>query len=96
MSVERRDALAAAGGKIVEDAHFAARGGEGASDVGAEEAGAAGDENFGSVGEHFRWPSSATTYEDCVLCAKRPPRSKASTPAFPLPAPSPAPAPGVR
>ena len=52
-SVERGDALALAGRKIVENAHFAAGGGERAGDVGAEESSATGDENFGSLGEHF-------------------------------------------
>jgi hypothetical protein len=52
-SVEGRDALATAGGQVVENADFTAARGQCASDVRAEEAGAAGDENFGSLGEHF-------------------------------------------
>jgi len=40
-----RDVSLRAGGEVVEDADFAARGGEGARDVRADEAGAAGDEN---------------------------------------------------
>ena len=52
-SVERGDAFATAGGEIVEHAHFAAGSRQRASDVGAEESRAAGDENFGSLGEHF-------------------------------------------
>jgi hypothetical protein len=52
-SIEGGDAIAATGGEVIENAHFAAGGGERTSDVRAEEAGAAGDENFGSLGEHF-------------------------------------------